>query len=95
MNSFGQAPPKSRANFVMPEGIPVISRALKARNELGVACRHHPDQIEDRRRDLAEAKIADYIEKILAEAPPLTDAQRTALAELLRPARRNGGAAHE
>jgi hypothetical protein len=64
-----------------------VSRALKARNELGVACRHHPEQIEDRRRALAEAKIADYIERTLAEAPPLTDRQRTALAELLRPVR--------
>ena len=70
-----------------------VTRALKARNQLAVACRHHPDQIEDRRRDLAAAKISDYIEKVLAAAPPLTDAQRTALAELLKPARRNGGAA--
>jgi hypothetical protein len=67
------------------------SRALKARNELAVACRHHPDQVEDRRRALAEAKIADYIERTLAEAPPLTDRQRTALAELLRPVRITAG----
>ena len=33
------------------------------------------------------ARIADYIEKTLAAAPPLTDDQRTRLAELLRPAR--------
>jgi hypothetical protein len=45
---------------------------------------------EDRaqeRADLAEAKLAGYIERMLAEAPPLTDEQRTRLAELLRPVR--------
>jgi hypothetical protein len=31
--------------------------------------------------------IADYVEKILAEAPPLTDEQRVRLTELLRPVR--------
>ena len=66
-----------------------ITRALKARNQLAVACRHHPDQAEDRRRDLAEAKITDYVEKVLAQAPPLSDEQRTRLAELLRPVRRS------
>lgn len=29
----------------------------------------------------------EYVARILAEAPPLTDRQRTALAELLRPVR--------
>jgi hypothetical protein len=65
----------------------MVTRALIARNQLGVACRHYPDQVEDRRRDLAEAKIADYIERVLAEAPPLSLDQRTRLAELLKPAR--------
>jgi excisionase family DNA binding protein len=40
----------------------------------------------------AADRVAAYIEKLLAEAPKLTDQQRTALAELLRPARCNGGA---
>ena len=34
------------------------------------------------------ARIAEYIDKTLAAAPPLTAEQRTRLAELLRPARR-------
>lgn len=34
------------------------------------------------------AVSADYIAKVLTEAPPLTDQQRNQLAELLRPARR-------
>ena len=40
-----------------------------------------------RRADKAAAKIAAYIERTLAAAPPLTDEQRVRLAELLRPAR--------
>lgn len=39
------------------------------------------------RRDLRAARAEQYIEKILAEAPPLTAEQRDRLAELLRPAR--------
>jgi excisionase family DNA binding protein len=31
--------------------------------------------------------VAEYIEQVLAVAPPLTDEQRSRLAELLRPAR--------
>jgi hypothetical protein len=45
----------------------------------------------DAQRGLAAAKITDYIEKILSQAPPLSDEQRTSLAELLRPARQGGG----
>ncbi len=65
-----------------------MSRALTARNKLAAASRHHPEQVPQRRRDLAEAKIADYVEKVLAEAPPLTPDQRARLAGLLAPVRR-------
>lgn len=40
---------------------------------------------EDATRDLAAAKIRSYVERVLETAPPLTDEQRTRLAELLRP----------
>ncbi len=50
-------------------------------------------ELQDAYRGLAAAKIFDYIERVLAAAPPLTDAQRAALAELLRPVRVHGGAA--
>ena len=43
--------------------------------------------LTDAYRRFAAAKLNDYILKVLAEAPPLTDEQRTKLAELLRPAR--------
>jgi hypothetical protein len=32
-------------------------------------------------------KVADHVKRALAEAPPLTNEQRTRLAELLRPVR--------
>jgi hypothetical protein len=45
-----------------------------------------PDLI-DSRQQLATANIEAYIAKTLAKAPPLTDSQRNALAELLAPVR--------
>lgn len=56
-----------------------IARAVKARD---------PEAEAQARRELAEAKIADYIRRVVDAAPPLTDEQRTRLAELLRPVRR-------
>lgn len=46
----------------------------------------HPELVE-LRRELRAKRLAEYIEKVLAAAPPLTDEQRTRLAELLRPVR--------
>ena len=48
--------------------------------------REHPDLVE-LRQELKTQRTQQYIEKILADWPPLTDHQRTALAELLKPAR--------
>lgn len=66
-----------------------MSRALSARNHLGATVRRHPHDLEKiavARRELAAAKITDYIEKVVAEAPPLTDEQRARIAALLQPA---------
>lgn len=43
-----------------------------------------PELIEAK-RGLIEAQAADYIERVLATAPPLTDDQKRRLAELFRP----------
>lgn len=43
-----------------------------------------PDLIEARRA-LAAEKLAAYVSKTVAEAPPLTSAQRDRIAALLRP----------
>jgi len=39
----------------------------------------------------ARQRETDYIEKTLAKFPPLTEQQRTQLAELPKPVRVNGG----
>lgn len=61
---------------------------LNARARLGQAVRAgDQDAATEARRDLAEAKIAQYVAKVVAEAPPLGPDQRARLAALL-----NGGA---
>lgn len=48
-------------------------------------------QLLELRGDLKTQRAAEYIARIVAEAPPLSDEQRVRLAELLRPARAGGG----
>lgn len=43
-----------------------------------------PEQREEAKRDHAAAKLAQYIERVVDEAPPLTPEQRDRLAVLLR-----------
>jgi len=58
---------------------------FQARSRLGVAIRSGNKPAEtEARRDLAAAKIAQYIEKIVAEAPPLSPEQRTRLAGIIQ-----------
>ena len=38
-------------------------------------------------KDLAALRLEDYVRRVVAAAPPLTDEQRTRLAELVRPSR--------
>jgi len=56
----------------------------EARGRLGSAVSRRDRAAEaDARRDLAAAKIAQYVARTVAAAPPLTDDQRHALAGLL------------
>jgi hypothetical protein len=48
--------------------------------------RDHPE-IVALRTEIKLDRAEEYIEKLLATAPPLTDEQRTRLAELLKPVR--------
>jgi hypothetical protein len=67
---------------------------LSARSRHAQAVRWHgPDsrQAQDTKRDLAVANVTAYVERVIAEAPPLSDAQRGRLAELFRPVRNGGG----
>ncbi len=71
--------------------VPPSKSVSQAKSRVAVLSRKSvaatPEQIASAKAALAEAKLAAYIERTLAEAPPLTDRQRTALAELLRPVR--------
>ena len=51
-----------------------------------------PERLAEARRDLAAERMADWIKRKLAEAPPLTGEQLERLRALLRPAG-NGDAA--
>lgn len=60
------------------------SDILTARARLAVNTRHHPERDHaDLKRDLAAAKLADYVARVVAEAPPLTDEQKHRIASLL------------
>lgn len=77
--------------------VPTSPQSRSARSRLARSAQSHgPDAAEttDARRDFAAARLDDYIRDTLAKAPPLSDEQRTRLAELLRPVRQpTGGAA--
>lgn len=61
------------------------SEVARTRSRVAVATRlGTPEQQAVARRDHATATLAAHIEKIVAEAPPLTDDQRSRLAGLLR-----------
>ncbi len=64
-----------------------VSQPRTARNRYGGVKRQHPhdeQRLEDARRELAAAKIEQYIDKVLSTAPPLTDSQRQTIVGLLR-----------
>jgi hypothetical protein len=61
------------------------------RSQIAVAKRKDPHaDVTELRRQLKTERTAEYIEKVLADWPPLTDQQRTTLAELLKPVRVGG-----
>lgn len=69
-----------------------MSAVLAARAALGVASRRRDAEAVARaRQELASAKVEAYVEKALAEAPPLTDAQKDRLVSILSGVIRAGG----
>lgn len=57
---------------------------LAARGRLGYASKtRSPRAIEIASRDLAAAKIEQYVERVVSESPPLTPEQRDRIAGLL------------
>lgn len=64
-----------------------LTEPQRRRNRVAILTRHHPDSAEliaDARRELAAAKLEDYIRRVVDGAPPLTPGQRDRLAILLR-----------
>jgi hypothetical protein len=63
-----------------------LSSVELRRNQVATLSRYRPGSPElvDARRDLAAEKIAAYVARVVADAPPLTDAQRDRLARLLQ-----------
>lgn len=66
----------------------VPPRVARTRARKAAQNRHPGEDDTELRRELAEAKVADYIEQALAASPPLLDEQRSRLADLLKPAAR-------
>jgi hypothetical protein len=67
-----------------------LSLKFHQRARVGALSRSRPDNDPDlleARRSLAAANIAEYIEKVVAQAPPLNRAQIDHLRVLLEPAR--------
>lgn len=67
------------------------SAVLIARSRVGVVSRLGGDinELESARRDLAAAKLEQYIARVVDAAPPLTKEQQDRISALLRP---SGGA---
>jgi hypothetical protein len=57
----------------------------RARVAVAVRERRPETEIAALRRDLRELRLAEHIQQIVDQAPPLTDEQRTRLSALLRP----------
>lgn len=63
----------------------VSARARQLNGKFGGITRHHPgSDTTELRREIAAQRLADYITHVVAEAPPLTPAQRDRIAALLR-----------
>lgn len=63
-----------------------MSSRMQARAKLAAYSRHHPDDAEgiaDARRELKAAMAEAYVEKLVAEAPPLTVDQLATLTRIL------------
>jgi len=69
----------------MPAPQSLAQRRIRiAREERRARLTGSPDLVTEARRDYAAEKLAAYIERVVADAPPLTAGQRDRLALLLR-----------
>jgi len=60
-------------------------RWTKVRSQIALEKKRNPNaDVTELRRSLKAAHLAEYIDKVVSEAPPLTSTQRDKLALLLR-----------
>ena len=70
-------------------------RRTRAATVAGIerACGPDDPRLPDLRRDLAAARLEEYVQRVVDEFPPLTNEQRNQIAALLRPARQTAAVA--
>jgi hypothetical protein len=74
--------------------MPLSPKQSTLRARLAATTRHHPDADASKlRTELRTETAAEYIRRLVDEAPPLSDDQRNRLASILRPARKAADAA--
>ncbi|GAB3349982.1 hypothetical protein [Modestobacter lapidis] len=74
----------------MPASSPTLRNSTA---RAGAAVRWGKANADDARRELAAERITEYVQKVLATAPPLTNEQREKLALLLHGSTPDRGAA--
>lgn len=56
------------------------------RSKIALAKRHNPDaDVTELQRQLKAERLAEYVERVVSEAPPLTDEQLARVTAILRP----------
>jgi hypothetical protein len=67
--------------------MPYTPAVLKARATVAAQKRHHPEggeAVDNAIRDLSEVMLRQHIEKVVSQAPRLSEIQRARLAALLQ-----------
>lgn len=71
---------------VVPTSMFKGSELARTRSRVATASRlGSPAEVEQARRDHAAVKLESYVNKVVSEAPPLTDEQISRITAILRP----------
>jgi hypothetical protein len=72
-----------------PKGLPHMPETTWARKraEIAAKSRHHPDaDLTDDRAELRALRLAEHVDRVVKELPPLTESQIEHIAAILRQA---------
>ena len=67
--------------------MPPMPAVSTARSQVAALKKHHPnggEAVDNAVRDLREIRLREYIERVISQAPPLSDQQKARLAALLQ-----------